>query len=141
MDRKDFLSSIGLSAAALLVGGCLGGCEKEDAPNPASVDFTIDLSQSEFASLRNIGGSVYKNNIIIAKNNNGTIVAFTQFCNHEGAVLNYVNSTNPFYFRCPRHGATFEQNGNGTYTSPGVSSLYQYTVTQDTNNSNLFRIH
>lgn len=142
MDRKDFLSSIGLSAAALLVGGCLGGCEKEnDQTTASSVDFTIDLSQTKYAALLNNGGSMLENGVIIAKNNVGELVAFSQYCTHEGVTVNYITDSTPYYFRCPRHGATFEQQGSGSHTSPASSGLRQYTVTQDSNNNNLYRIH
>ena len=57
MDRKDFLSQVGVGAAAFLAPICLGGiagCGKlsnDSTPSaPSNVDFTLDVSSGALAS-------------------------------------------------------------------------------------------
>ena len=32
MERKDFIEQVGLSAASILIFGCMQGCSKSDSP-------------------------------------------------------------------------------------------------------------
>jgi cytochrome b6-f complex iron-sulfur subunit len=123
MDRKEFLSLLGVSSGALILTHCMGSCKNsESAPN---VDFTIDISTPQFAALNNVGGSASYNGVVIAKTAGG-YVAVAQACTHEGAAVNYQSSQNRFY--CPRHGATFSTTGAVT-GGPANSPLKQYTCT------------
>lgn len=125
MDRKEFLSSLGLSAASILVASCLGRCKNES--NPAGpVDFTLDLTQPAYAALNTPGGYVYANGVIIARTTNGDLIAVSKACTHEGADVQYQSAQNRFY--CPRHGATFSATGSAT-GGPANGPLRQYTVT------------
>lgn len=131
MDRKEFIASLGFSAASLMLASCLGGCSKTGGtPAPSNVDFTIDITQPAYSALANPGGYVYANGIIIAKTTSGTIIAVSQSCTHEGATVQYQNSSNRFY--CPRHGATFSNSGS-VISGPTSTALKQYTVTQNGN--------
>lgn len=123
MERKDFLKALGIGAGTILMGACVGGCKNDNAPN---VDFTIDLTQPQYAALNTPGGYVYANGIIIAKTTAGDIIAVSQACTHEGVTVTFQNNNNRFY--CPRHGATFSTTGAVT-GGPANSSLKQYTVT------------
>ncbi len=132
MDRKEFLSSIGLSAAALLLAPCLGGCKKESAnpggnpgggnPPPA-VDFTIDLAQNP--ALNNPGGFIYRNGIIIAKTTAGNLIAVSQTCTHQGGTVAFRSANNDFL--CSNHGARFSTSGS-VLQGPATAPLRQYTV-------------
>jgi cytochrome b6-f complex iron-sulfur subunit len=123
MDRKDFLKSLGLSAGTLIIGSCLGGCSKASAP---TVDFTIDLTDPQYAALATPGGYVYANGVIIAKTTSGQIIAVSQSCTHEGQAVTYRAANSQFY--CSRHGATFSNSGAVT-RGPASTALKQYTVT------------
>ena len=131
MDRKSFLSSLGLSAGTVLIASCLGGCRKPDSPGsvvtpPAAVDFTLDLTQPSNAALRTGGGYLYSNGVIVAKTLAGDIIAVSQVCTHQGVSVQFVGSNNSFF--CPGHGAGF--NTSGTVTNgPATTSLKKYTVT------------
>jgi cytochrome b6-f complex iron-sulfur subunit len=129
MDRKDFLSSIGFSAAGIIMAVCLGGC-KNDSGGPV-VDFTFDLTDPAYAALDNAGGYVYKNGVVIAKTTTGNIVAVSKACTHEGADVQYQSNGNRFY--CPRHGAAFSTSGNVT-NGPASTNLKSYTVIINGNN-------
>ncbi|MEQ1554751.1 MAG: Rieske (2Fe-2S) protein [Ferruginibacter sp.] len=132
MDRKEFLSALGLSAGAILLTTCLGGCKKEsddDGGNviaPSNVNFNLDLSLPANAALNTAGGYVYANGVIVAKTTSGTIIAVSQACTHAGTSVQFVGSSNQFY--CPNHGAKFNTTG-GVTNGPATSALKQYAVT------------
>lgn len=128
MDRKEFLlmSLKGVAAAGAVY--CLG-CNQNSNPvaAPANVNFTIDLSESTYASLKNNGGSYTVNGIIII--NAGTEYrAFSQACTHEGRSVNYsMASSHQLY--CPAHGSYFSDTTGARISGPASSGLKKYTVT------------
>lgn len=124
MGRKDFLNSIGMSAAAFAVINCMG-CKKTDNSNsadtagPVGVNFTLDLSLTANAVMLGNGGSLMSNGVIVARTNKGTYIAVQRSCTHESYTLNYQSADSRFY--CPNHGATFSENGavtNGPASRP-----------------------
>ncbi len=129
MDRKEFLSQLGLGAAGLVLLGCLAGCEKKDVPTPPSnVDVTIDLTNSTYAALLTTGGYIYTSNgIIVALTKAGTYIAVSEYCTHQGVAVNYNEGLNEF--TCPAHGSVFSATGS-VVNGPAASPLKQYTVTQ-----------
>ena len=138
MDRKEFLSLIGVSAASFSVLSCLGGCSKSDASTgtaPSNVDFTIDLSQSANAALTNNGGYLYRNGIIVAKTSSGNYIAVQQTCTHEAATVVYQPNSHRFY--CDRHGATFSETGAVT-GGPASRALQQYNTSL---NGSMLRVY
>lgn len=129
MDRKRFLSSLGLSAGTIFIASCLGGCSKAAVDNGGAaptVDFTLDLSQPANAALNTPGGYLYANGVIVAKTLSGSIIAVSQACTHQGVTVQYVSNNNSFY--CPSHAANFSSTGAVT-GGPANSPLKQYTVT------------
>lgn len=124
MDRKEFLSMLGLSAGGLLLATCMGGCKKS-ADAPANVNFTLDLSQPANASLSSAGGFVYSNGVIVAKTNSGSIIAVSAACTHEGTSVQYQAASSRFH--CPNHGANFTETGT-VINGPASTNLKQYTV-------------
>jgi cytochrome b6-f complex iron-sulfur subunit len=58
MDRKEFLSAIGLGAAAIACSYCLGACNVNDPgiTGPTNVDFTLDLNAQANTALKSAGG-------------------------------------------------------------------------------------
>ena len=78
MDRKEFLSQLGLTSAAVFMGACMAGCSKDGStPAPTNVDFTINLSDPANAALGAAGGFIYKNNIIIARTQTNAYIALS----------------------------------------------------------------
>lgn len=123
MERKEFISNIGLSIAAICTG-CLAACSKSVSA-PSSVNFTIDLS----VALTNIGDSVTKSGVIVvrisASNNPGSFSAVQVACTHEGAAVNYNKSASEFL--CPLHGSRFSLSG-AVLQGPATRSLQQYNI-------------
>jgi cytochrome b6-f complex iron-sulfur subunit len=131
MERKEFLSLLGSSAASLSLLACLGGCTKNvDSTSgttaPSGIDFTLDLSQSANAALTTNGGYLYKNGVIVARTEAGQYIAVQQTCTHESNSIMYQGNYSRFY--CDRHGATFSESGAVT-GGPAPRPLTQYKTT------------
>ncbi|WP_227256355.1 Rieske 2Fe-2S domain-containing protein [Pedobacter sp. MR2016-19] len=110
MDRKDFLNSIGMSAAAFALISCIGckktdGSSSTDTTSPTGVNFTLDLSLAANAALLSNGGSLVSNGVIVAKTKEGAYIAVQRSCTHESYPLTYQSVNSRFY--CPNHSATF----------------------------------
>lgn len=132
MDRKDFLNSVGMSAAAFALLSCIG-CKKTDGPSssdvsgPTGVDFTLDLGLAANAPLLANGGSVVSNGIIIAKTTTGSYIAVQRNCTHQTYPLSYEPSDHLFY--CPSHGSSFSETG-AVLNGPAGRSLSVYHTQQ-----------
>ncbi|MDE3236592.1 MAG: Rieske (2Fe-2S) protein [Bacteroidota bacterium] len=134
MDRKEFLSQIGLGSAGMFLFSCLGGCSKTAGGNvaqaPSNVNLTVDITSSAYSALQTNGGYVYVNGIIIAKTTTGNYLAVSQACTHQGATVVFESNSSMFY--CPSHGSMFNANGS-VANGPASAPLKQYTVTANGN--------
>ncbi|NOT76883.1 MAG: Rieske (2Fe-2S) protein [Cyclobacteriaceae bacterium] len=137
MTRKEFVSQVGIGAAALLLPACLGslsGCSSSSDANgvfpapPANPDFTIDVSTG---ALSNNGGFLVQNGIIIGRTGTGTFIAVSAACTHQGTTIQYVAGSNTFH--CPNHGSDYSSTGS-VINGPATQSLVQYK-TELTGNS------
>ncbi|WP_299289223.1 Rieske 2Fe-2S domain-containing protein [uncultured Mucilaginibacter sp.] len=132
MDRKEFLASIGLSAASFAILSCVGCSKSSDnlssgtANGPTGVNFTLDLSSSANAALLTNGGYLVSNGVIVARTTAGAYIAVQQSCTHENYGLVYQGSNNRFY--CNNHGATFSNSGAVT-NGPANRPLTTYNTT------------
>ena len=131
MERKEFLSLVGVGSASILSAICLGGCTKSGSGGgnvtpPSNVDFTLDLSQAVNAKLLSSGGYIYNNGIIVAHTLAGKYIAVSQACTHEGVTVQYIGQSKEFY--CPSHGAIFSETGT-VVSGPAGRSLMQYQTT------------
>lgn len=136
MDRKEFLAQLGTGAASFTVPGCLGGCSKSSeaqtsgTAGPSGVDFTLDLSQTANAALKNNGGYLHKDGVIVARTMAGAYIAVQQSCTHESNSVVY--QANGLRFYCDRHGALFLESGAVT-SGPAPGALTQYSTSLDGN--------
>jgi cytochrome b6-f complex iron-sulfur subunit len=128
MDRKEFLSLVGPAAAGILFASCFSACKKDDddgGKNTSPVDFTIDLNASSNAPLKNNGGFVVTNGVIVARTSSGNYIAVQSACTHQGSTLQYDNSNNRFH--CSNHGSNFSTSG-AVINGPASSALAQYNT-------------
>ncbi len=132
MDRKEFLSQLGIGAAGLVLFGCMGGCEKESVPaSPSNVNLTIDLTSTTYSKLLTPGQFAYTGNgIIVAQTTSGDYIAVSQYCTHEGVTVVFESTKNDFY--CSAHNSRFNTSG-AVQSGPAGSALKQYTVTKNGN--------
>ncbi|MGR3810156.1 QcrA and Rieske domain-containing protein [Jiulongibacter sp. NS-SX5] len=154
ISRAKFIKQLGLSSKALMAFYCLGGlsaCTTEDTPEPntntnnnqnqgtnqdnedsgiegtttgASIDFTLDLTHSDFSKLKTAGEFVYVSDIIIANSSSG-MVALSKKCTHQGTTIEFRSGTNDFL--CPNHQSQFALDGSVT-KSPAANPLKVYTT-------------
>ena len=129
INRKQFLSKLGLGTGAIMATYCLGGftsCNDDDDYISGEVDFTLDLDESAYDALNAVGGYVRINKVVIAAVSEGTFVAVTQICSHEGKEkVTYRSSNNDFY--CTEHGAIFDLEGKGL-NSNGSKGILIYNT-------------
>jgi cytochrome b6-f complex iron-sulfur subunit len=147
MERKEFLSLLGTSAAAFFAVGCLGGCGSKDSdpqPDPgaggggnppAKKDFTLDLNDAANSLLKTKGNAVTRNGVVVAYTNAGSYIAVAATCTHEGGTLGYNAGNNNFV--CPNHGSVFTENG-AVANGPATRALKQYTTTLTGSNLRVF---
>lgn len=129
MNRKEFISKLGVGAAFVLTTPCIIGCTKDNPgePDVLDVDFMVDLN--EFDSLRSPGSFIITNNIVVANNIDGQYIAATIKCSHEG--LNQIKYDKfADNWECTAHGARYAQDGEGLNAN-GAGGLTTYNVTQD----------
>ncbi|WP_343485666.1 Rieske 2Fe-2S domain-containing protein [Allomuricauda sp. d1] len=124
MERKEFLRSMGASAAFALMFPCVSGCSKdgedlETFPEPDGVDFTVDLTSPEAAPLANNGGFIAVKSdpeltyldIIVARNLEGDLIAASKICSHQQTEEVRFISDSGGIFNCTTHGSRFAQDG------------------------------
>ena len=125
MDRKNFLSQVGVGAAAFLAPICLGGiagCGKSSTSStpsiptpPSNIDFTLDVSSGALSSN---GGFLVSQGILVARTNTDSFLAVSAACTHQGTNVNYNAANNNFV--CPNHGAQFSSTGMVTKSPPNT---------------------
>ncbi len=148
MERKDFIEQVGLSAASVLIFGCMQSCSKSDDPAPTTpsgsnnntiknVDFTINITVSPYTNLNTAGGFYVDrtNSIIIARTLTNEFIAVSSICTHQQVTLDFEANNNRFY--CSGHGSTFSTSGAVT-NGPAGAPLKQYKTTLSGNNLRIY---
>jgi cytochrome b6-f complex iron-sulfur subunit len=127
MDRKEFLASLGISAVFIAMSTCVDGCNVANPVStaPTNVDFTLDLTAPANSALKNNGGYVYSNDIIVARTIAGEYVAVYSVCPHAGSTVFYDPRNNRF--DCPAHGSNFATNGT-LINGPANTGLTRYNT-------------
>ncbi len=131
IDRQEFFRLVGVSIGAIVLQQCLSGCNTgANDPQPANTptDFTVNVNNTNFAALRNAGGFVRTNGIIIARTQQGGFIAVSQACTHEGTPVNFVSANDTFL--CPNHGSVFSSEGE-VKTGPATKPLTRYKTSYD----------
>ncbi len=131
MERREFLSLVGIGAAAAACSYCLSGCTVQDQgiTSPKNVDFTLDLTNQAYSGLLTVGGYVYNSGVIVAHASSG-YVAVSQACTHQGNTIIFDGQNNSFY--CPAHGSRFTTAG-AVINGPASSPLGRYNTTLNGN--------
>ncbi len=122
MNRKEFLSIVGIGATSVFITSCLSACKKE---NNTNIDFTLDLSSSANSALSANGGFIISQGVIVAKTNVGEYIAVSAACTHQGTNVQFQSANNRFH--CPSHGANFNTNGT-VQNGPANSALTKYNT-------------
>lgn len=130
MNRREFLELTGITAGALAIITCIEACSKTSTTaspqGPSNIDFTLDLTQASNAALKNNGGMVYNQGVLVAKTKSGAYIAVASACTHEGQTVQYRLSSDDIY--CAAHGSVFSDTGS-VQQGPASTALKQYTTT------------
>ena len=134
MERKDFFSTLGISAGMIFLAPMMSSCSKSmndttttpGGGNNGTVDFTLDLTSPTYAPLNTNGGSVVKDNVIIARTSAGVYVALTSICTHQQYnPISFESAANRFH--CPNHGSNFSTDGT-VINGPAINALKKYNT-------------
>lgn len=137
MDRKEFLSLIGLTTGGILLSTCFDACKKDDSSSTGktSKDFTLDLTQTSNAPLQNNGGFVVSNGVIVARTTAGAYIAVASACTHQGTTVAFDAPNNRFH--CSNHGSNFSTTGT-VLNGPASSALQQFNTSLNGNSLRIF---
>jgi Rieske Fe-S protein len=140
MKRREFIGEacrFAVLCSSPLLLSTLQSCE--DVNNESNDDFNninedtleFNLEQSPFDKLKVVGGSVAtqgnsfdSNGILLFRQSESIILAFSRRCTHAGATLNAFSNGSS---RCSSHGSEFNLSGEPT-KGPASSKLDQYIV-------------
>jgi cytochrome b6-f complex iron-sulfur subunit len=125
MDRKEFISLLGIGAITALTASQISGCSKDDEPNSGGIDFSLDLNAAANTVLLSSGGYLIKDNIIIAHTLADTYIAVSSVCTHQGSTVEFLSGTNKFH--CPNHDSEFSTTGS-VIKGPASKPLKSYNT-------------
>jgi len=131
MQRKEFLTALGISASTVVFAPYLVSCSKGSSLSTSgtggtpsgTVDFSLDLTLPANSVLNTNGASLVSNGVIIAKTSSGVYFAVASQCTHQGYTLAYDNGTNEFH--CANHGSNFTTGGL-VVNGPATTALKVY---------------
>ena len=125
IDRRDFLTYGAAALAAWALAGCAMPTENS---SPTSINTTLSVSQ--FPALNTVGGvattSINGTPVAIVRESATTFSAFSLICPHQGATIGAFSNG----FQCPRHGATFNKQGQWIGGQP-TNNMQSYPTTYD----------
>ncbi|SFD54156.1 QcrA and Rieske domain-containing protein [Spirosoma endophyticum] len=154
INRGEFLRSLGMSSAALMAFYCMGtgltACSKSDSSTPTptppaagltgnadtaagAINFTIDLTNSNYSSLKTVGNFMKIGSVLVANTTGGKYVTIQRLCTHEANdAVSYGLSANKF--TCSAHGSVFNVDGTVS-VGPATTAmkLYKSTISTDGN--------
>ena len=136
MERREFLSFVGVGAAVAACTYCLSGCTAQDQgiTAPTNIDFTLDLTNQAYSALNAVGGYVYNSGVIDAHTSGG-YVAVSSACTHQGNTIVFDKANNSFY--CPAHGSRFSTAG-AVINGPASSPLGKYNTAVNGNSLHVY---
>lgn len=134
MERKEFLSKLGIGFAAVCVGCGVAACGSSKSNDPTPDDdgnnnngdlFTVNLANE----LTAVGQSKVSNGVIVVRtaagNSASSFTAVQVACTHQGTAVNYNNAQGRFI--CPNHGSQFSTTG-AVLVGPATTALKEYNV-------------
>lgn len=96
-----------------------------------NVNFTVDLNNKDFTTLKTVGNFTYVDNIILINAVSG-FVALSKVCTHTGTTVEFRKSQNDIL--CPNHGSEFKLDGSVQKSpAPSPLTMYKASVSMDGN--------
>ena len=130
MNRREVIQRIAIGGATIfLMPSVVTSCQKNpdnngSSPPPSGSTIKLDLNTATYSALKNPGGSVVVQSIIVANTGSG-YVALDSVCTHNGCTIGYNLAANNF--PCPCHGSIFSSTGS-VLNGPASTPLKAYSV-------------
>jgi len=150
MERKEFITLLGMGAGAVIVTSCLGACGGKDSETTpsggttgggttggAKIDFTLNVATNQ--DILSKGWTIMQG-VIIAKNG-ANYIALQGSCTHQGNQMTYDPGSNrfPCSLQTPDHGSIFNADGV-KISGPATSNLKKYSTTLTGNDLRVFEV-
>ncbi len=136
------ISKIHLFLLALTFVLISDGCrKKEDLVPNVYVNFTIFLSDPEFATLQTIGNYVFVtggvSGIVIYRNSQTEFTAYDRCCTYKPSERCAVlpDTSNSLFLRCPCCNSKFSLIDGSVQSGPAERALTSYSASFDQNNT------
>jgi cytochrome b6-f complex iron-sulfur subunit len=134
MNRRELIQRVLLGGAVLvMVPAVVQSCSKDSTTdpgtNPTGKTIEIDLSLPANAALNTPGGSKVTQDVLVF-NANGSFLAVSAVCTHQGCTVTYDLPANNI--KCPCHGSMFANSGS-VINGPATSALQSYPVSKSGN--------
>ena len=123
MERLEFIKLMGTGILLACAGCGLVSCGSDSDPVPANLDLNLDLTLAENAALQNVGGSLSRDGLIIARLSTTSFTALGRACTHQGTPVNFRPNQGDFF--CSAHGSIFSTTGS-VVQGPATQPLRQY---------------
>ena len=101
-----------------------------------TIDFTLDITDKNFAELATNGKALISGDVIVARTKTGDFLALAKACTHQGTTIDFVPDKTSF--NCSNHGSNFDSSGNVT-NGPATAALKSYRATFDSK-TNILKI-
>ena len=118
--RRAVLSSAGIAAVTLCLGGCAASATGGSASTDASGRTTVKAAEIPVGGGRIVGAYV------VTQPTQGTFEAFSSLCTHQDLVVQEVSDA---AIICGRHGSTFSLADGAVLTGPATKPLTPATLT------------
>ena len=129
LNRREFVAAVACAACLCGIGGAANVLADDTTPSTAPT--TLDAGPKSDYAQDGITTTWMKMPYRIAMvRHEGKIYALTTVCTHRGGTLHEAPDGDSFV--CPRHGATFDIDGNVT-GKPAKRPLTRYAISVDTN--------
>ncbi len=138
MNRQEFLSRVGIGVGAIVLTHCMTACSSggDDTPAPSTpgtgsggkTNLSLNLNDAANGALKQNGGFLYKDGVIIARTKDGEFIAVAQACTHQGTTVQFDAAGNRLH--CPNHGSNFKIDGS-VINGPAGSPLKKFKTSFD----------
>ena len=117
--RRVVLATAGAGALAL----CLAGCSAAGQPAVSSAPGEVTVPVADVP----VGAGLIADGFIVTQPTEGTFVAFSRLCTHQGLPIRQVTDA---AIVCGHHGSTFSVADGSVLTGPATRPLPAATVTR-----------
>lgn len=120
--RREVLAA-GAAIAAALLAGC---SDDDDDEKPSLSGGTVDVPKSDVP----VGGGIVleDSRVVVTQPVEGTFLAFSAVCTHEGCIVREVRPTGIY---CACHGSLFDASDGSALEGPAEDPLLPTSVTDN----------